>query len=83
MASWFDYSDREAGYLPGEIYRSTGLAGKMMSGTKGWKFQPNDGGSAFGKFLALSKNPDALAQGVMQMPGMKEMNQMATMLGGY
>ena len=41
MASWFDYSDSQAGYLPGEIYRATGLSGRLQQGTTGWKFQPN------------------------------------------
>lgn len=81
MTTWFDYSDQE--YTPGQVYRATGLAGKMRQGSKGWKFQPEDKASAFNQFLALSRNPDALAQGVMQMPGMKQMNEMAAMLGGY
>ena len=72
MASWFDYSDSQAGYLPGEIYRATGLSGRLQQGTKGWKFQPSsfDNGTEFNKFLALTKNPNVLSQNLLQAPGM-------------
>lgn len=86
MYSYSDYLDTD--YLPGDIYRASvstikdpALAGKYIE-NKRWKFKPDDEGTAFQDFLALSRNPDVLMQGFMQMPGIKEMNEKAAMLGG-
>jgi|31_taG_2_1085359.scaffolds.fasta_scaffold31319_2 hypothetical protein len=87
MASYSDYLDTD--YLPGDIYRASAsqyhkdpvLAGKYIE-NKRWKFKPDDEGTAFQDFLALSRNPDLLMQGFMQMPGIKDMNEKAAMLGG-
>lgn len=73
MARFSEYLD--VSYLPGEVY-TAGLSEYRSRpqevidylAEKKFKFNPEDDGSYFQRFLALQNNPEALVQGKVKLP---------------